>query len=564
MADWSTVLVPAFFEENSELNHTKLKKISESTGVDVVTLKNAFTGKGVGFLLKTGDYSRIENIVNGFKNHEIPCLPVNAGDVDNSVKVVKVKRISPLSNGMKIESIDNEFFALDKSVVVIADTPSPSVESVKKLVVSSKKLVILKAGFVFPVNFEKVRVLNFDGKVGLSQKANLVDILERMKTKGNLLIDTSFYFHREFFLNDLELYAKFLSYAILNNFYNVNLPDWLIVKSSERERPVYKHSIYRTKAEIMKFQYKKSKMDRLVYPPYFFVIAIFFLLMTGFRFEPFFAFSGFLMAFLVSTYKLFKIWKIKNLIVDTPTSKIRSVAAGFVEVSGRVFSKQPVVSPISGSPCVFFRYEKQVLRTRTSLNGRRRTRWETVEAGEGFSDGCVISDGTGEIGVNLKNATFVLTTKYETTQKYTDLKYGLYGNAGVRYIEEYLMNNQSVYALGTAKPVSKSVSYGKFLSELKRDKDAMDEFDLNGDGIVDPVEWEIAQKRLKDKFLEYKQIKGQAIDLVIDIDKSNRVFLISNEKEESILSRLKFALPFYFAGSLIFLVLTLWSFTLAF
>ena len=181
-----------------------------------------------------------------------------------------------------------------------------------------------------------------------------------------------------------------------------------------------------------------------------------------------------------------------------------------------------------------------------------------MEIGEGYADNCILRDETGEIGVNIRNASFLLTNKYTTNTTFYEMQYGLFANENVRYTEEYILDGQSIYILGTAKPVSKGVSYGKFLSELKKDKEKMKRFDLNGDGVIDASEWSKAQEKLRNEYLEYKQFKGQASDLLIDRDKHNGIFVISNEKEHKILKRLKVALPLYFIGSIVFLVLTLW------
>lgn len=188
----------------------------------------------------------------------------------------------------------------------------------------------------------------------------------------------------------------------------------------------------------------------------------------------------------------------------------------------------------------------------------RYSHWDTVEIGEAFAKDCVLKDDTGEIGINLKNARFFLTTEYTTNTTYQMMNYGLFGNSSVSYTEEYILDGQKVYVLGTAKPVSQSISYGKFLSLFKRDKEKLKKFDLNGDGVIDAEEWEKAQKKLKEEYLEYKQLKGQAADLIIDRDKSNGIFIVSNEGERNILKGLKIALPLYFVFSLIFLVLSLW------
>ncbi len=554
MENWNTIIVPTFYDETKEFDKEKLKKIADNSGLDIVTLRNAFIGKGVGFILKTPDIARIEKVVKAFKNAGIPCLPVNFSDVENEINVLTAKVISPVPNGLKVECYGNQSFVVKDEIILVSDILSQEVSTVKKAVITAKNIALATKSHVFLIDFERTRILAPDGKKGISQKANLIQLLERIREQDKLLIDSTFFYQGGFFRRDISRMAMFLSYAFKHGVYEKELPESLFVKAKQKKKPVYRHKVIRHPIKTAFYKYKLRLRDNVVYPPVFWIGFFFLLIYTGIRArEPIFFFIAFLLGFIISTFKLFKVWKMKLLIEDTPTSKLRSVAAGFVEVSGVLTSPVPVVSPISGSPCVFFRYYKEVY-----VRAGRYSHWELEEIGEGFAENCVLKDETGEIGVNVKNASYFLTNKYTTGETYNQMRFSLFGIDDVKYTEEYILDGQKVYVLGTAKPVSKSTSYGRFLSMLKKDKEKMKDFDLNGDGVIDAEEWEKAQKKLKNEYLEYKQLKGQAADLVIDRDPRNKVFIISNEKEQGILKRLKIALPLYFVGSLVFLVLTLW------
>ena len=554
MENWTTVIVPTFYDETKELDQDKLKTLSEKSELDVVTLKNALVGKGMGFILKTPKFEKIEKIVKAFNDAKIPCLPANSLDVDNEIKLVYARELAPVHEGIKITSFDGESYIVKDKLILVSDILSQEVSSVKKAVISAKKITLVTKDKVFVVDFVRTRILTEDGKKGISQKANLIQLLEKIQKENKLLIDSTFYFQSGFFMKDIERLSMFLAYALKYGIYEKELPSFLFKKAKPKPKPVFDHKVIRGPFKTFLYKMKIRMRDNVVYPPVFWMTSMLILIYIGIRArEAIFFWTAFLIGFIVFTFKLFRAWKIKHLIEDTPTSKLRSVAAGFVEVSGKITSPKPVTSPISGSPCVFFRYFKEVY-----VNAGRHSHWDLVEVGEGYSETCVLRDGTGEIGVNIKNASFFLTNKYTTSTKYLEMRYSLFTDDNVRYTEEYILDGQDVYVLGTAKPVSKSVSYGKFLSELKKDKDKMKDFDLNGDGVIDAEEWERAQKKLRDEYLEYKQLKGQAADLVIDFDKNNGVFVISNEKENNILKRLRIVLPLYFIGSLVCLVLTLW------
>ncbi|MDY6777447.1 MAG: GIDE domain-containing protein [Candidatus Nanohaloarchaea archaeon] len=89
-----------------------------------------------------------------------------------------------------------------------------------------------------------------------------------------------------------------------------------------------------------------------------------------------------------------------NLIKNTPTSKVRSLAMGTVEVYGKVRPVQgeTMESPFSGEPCVFYTYRVEEYK----MQGDDKD-WVTVAQGrEGKS--FYIDDGTGQVLVDPRGA----------------------------------------------------------------------------------------------------------------------------------------------------------------
>lgn len=54
-------------------------------------------------------------------------------------------------------------------------------------------------------------------------------------------------------------------------------------------------------------------------------------------------------------YRGFRLLQRKRLILDTPTSKIRSAAMGLVELQGLATGPYTMTAPITGVPCYYFR-----------------------------------------------------------------------------------------------------------------------------------------------------------------------------------------------------------------
>jgi len=112
-------------------------------------------------------------------------------------------------------------------------------------------------------------------------------------------------------------------------------------------------------------------------------------------------------------------WRKYRLILDTPTSKIRSMAIGIVEIHGQVVAETLIRTPFSKTDCVFYKYEIKEYRRHTTGSGKnRRTtyRWETVSSG----DQRVLflaKDDTGTVLVNPEGAEFNVARRRVFYQK---------------------------------------------------------------------------------------------------------------------------------------------------
>jgi len=89
--------------------------------------------------------------------------------------------------------------------------------------------------------------------------------------------------------------------------------------------------------------------------------------------------------------------KIKHLIQNTPTSKIRSVAMGFAEVSGKVIPYEDhgtMMSPFSNEKCVYYKYLIEEYRSTGKSSA-----WVTIKK-DVKQNMFYIQDETGKILVN--------------------------------------------------------------------------------------------------------------------------------------------------------------------
>lgn len=99
-------------------------------------------------------------------------------------------------------------------------------------------------------------------------------------------------------------------------------------------------------------------------------------------------------------FKGLKDLRLRRLIQNTPTSKIRSMAMGLVEIKGKAkFAEEKLISPISKKECVFYEYIVEEYRS-SGKSGR----WVKI-AGNKSENKFYIEDNTGKALINPKNIT---------------------------------------------------------------------------------------------------------------------------------------------------------------
>lgn len=208
----------------------------------------------------------------------------------------------------------------------------------------------------------------------------------------------------------------------------------------------------------------------------------------------------------------------RRSITDTPTSRIATAAQGFVELqgSGRLFGEQPLLSPLTGLPCLWYRF---VVEERD-----RDNKWRTVQTG--ISDvSFILDDGSGELLVDPEGAE-VITRHRERWQR---------GNR--RYTEWKLIAGDDVYALGSfrttngnSEALSASRDTGELLAEWKRDTPTLlKRFDLDGDGEIDMREWALARAAAQREVGQrHREIRARADTHLLGRPTDGRPYLLAN------------------------------------
>jgi len=109
-------------------------------------------------------------------------------------------------------------------------------------------------------------------------------------------------------------------------------------------------------------------------------------------------------------YRGFRTYREYRVLMDTPEMPIRSVAMGLVEIHGKATGVPPVPSPVTQTPCFF--YKVDIEHWVSDKNGGRWHHIATDADGRRF----YLADSTGKVLVDAHNAEYDLiqTAKVET------------------------------------------------------------------------------------------------------------------------------------------------------
>jgi hypothetical protein len=203
-------------------------------------------------------------------------------------------------------------------------------------------------------------------------------------------------------------------------------------------------------------------------------------------------------------------------IANMATSRIASAAQGYVELQGRASTASLIYSPLTNTPCVWYRY-----RVYTRDNSDKE--WREIESGTSHAT-FDISDGSGQCTVDPDHAEVMGAERH--TQVRNEHKHE----------EELLHAGRTLYALGEFMTVGGANSVlslrddvNALLTSWKQSPaDLQRRFDLNRDGEIDLPEWELA-RRLATRTVEkeHRNIRAQPGVHVLRAPQDGRLYLLS-------------------------------------
>lgn len=203
-------------------------------------------------------------------------------------------------------------------------------------------------------------------------------------------------------------------------------------------------------------------------------------------------------------------------IANIATSRIASAAQGYVELMGRTGFRDLIHSPLSNTPCVWYRY-------RVFERSGRGEEWREVEHVTSSATFDLVDD-SGQCTIDPDHAEVM---GVDAVTRYVD---------DTKQVEELLHGGRTLYALGEFTTIGGAHSelnvrqdVGALLTQWKADTAALHRrFDLNRDGQIDLQEWELA-RRLAARTVahEHRAIRAQPGVHLLRAPSDGRLFLLS-------------------------------------
>lgn len=243
------------------------------------------------------------------------------------------------------------------------------------------------------------------------------------------------------------------------------------------------------------------------------------------------------LAFFVTGVVLFwngiNLLKQKRLIENIPTSKIRSLAMGLVEIYGEVVPayKEILKSPFSNKDCVYYSYTIEEYQS-----SGKSSHWVTVENGHDEQP-FYLKDDTGSVLIDSKGANVNVSRDFEFKTGFGRKT----PDAVLNFLNANGMSHKTLFGF------SKTMRYREHFIAPK------DKLYIMGTAADNP-------------FVEDGTAKNNVEDIIIQKGKNEKMYYISDKPENALLKEIKWKIFGYTFGgaclSLISLTITLKYFNL--
>jgi hypothetical protein len=252
---------------------------------------------------------------------------------------------------------------------------------------------------------------------------------------------------------------------------------------------------------------------------------------------------------LVAFFWGFRKFRTFRRIENTPTSSVRSMPLGLVELHGNARLEEPLTAPLTGKPVAFWKVEIEEHRS-----SGKSSRWVTIHKACSSDEPFYLEDETGKVLVMPDGAETHLPTDYRETcsggslpplaEAYTDqcgIRMGwLRSFKRLRLTEWHIEVGQHFYIHGLAqeRPDLREQQRNRvteLLRGVKENPEAVAALDTNQDGRVDDLEWEQARQWAVGQVRE----EGITDRVVVGKGRKSDLFMISDRSEQELVRRLR-------------------------
>jgi hypothetical protein len=247
-------------------------------------------------------------------------------------------------------------------------------------------------------------------------------------------------------------------------------------------------------------------------------------------------------------------WRLRT-ITDTPTSRIRSAAQGYLELAGTAcVHLGQATGPLTGLPCLWYRYSVEERR-----GSGKNQKWVQIEGGD-CPEPFALDDGTGRCIVEPAGAYLKLRRREHWTSPHRDprnrARGWIFSSGRYRFTEERIEDGDPVYLLGYFETPRRGVAERDRLKRAllrvwKQDPVRMARFDRDGDGMVNAKEWEAVRTEAETlaERSESAQCAKPVAPRVHGSGDTREPYVISSYTEEELASTLRWQIFGATAGS---------------
>lgn len=247
----------------------------------------------------------------------------------------------------------------------------------------------------------------------------------------------------------------------------------------------------------------------------------------------------------------FVLFYYRRMVENTPTSKIRSLSMGMVELSGKTRRCYDLRSSATKTNCVYYRC--RYYRFEKSGDTSRWVKTRDVSSG---AIPFYLEDDTGRVLVHPKHAVMKVPMTVQSFQgsSIPTLAFQM-NDPNKKVVEELVPENARIYVLGSARIQKQGRKFSEIIVDklrtLKQNPDKLAEYDINGDGRVDALEWESARDDAERMAYAEALARGSEASETVVVAKPRIGLLpfIIADSEKKLISRLRWLSLLYLAGS---------------